>query len=60
MIALDGEREVVFNKNDKVEIEFTDKGPCVIDVQATLNAAAKKGIFVDKEVATETANCPGV
>ena len=55
MIALDGEREVVFNESDKVEIEFTCKGPRVIDVQATLNAAAKRGVFLDKEVATETA-----
>lgn len=53
MIALDGEREVIFNDDDKVEIEFTDQGPRVIDVQATLNAAAKKGFFLDKGVGNE-------
>ena len=54
MIALDGEREVVFNANDRIEIELTDKGPWVIDVQATLNAAANKGFFLEKEVGTKT------
>jgi predicted polyphosphate/ATP-dependent NAD kinase len=53
MIALDGEREVVFGEKDRVEIEFAEDGPWVIDVHATLNAAAKKGLFLDKEVGVE-------
>lgn len=46
IIALDGEREVDFYAEDSIEVEFSDAGPWVIDVEKTLHAAANDGFFV--------------
>jgi predicted polyphosphate/ATP-dependent NAD kinase len=48
MVALDGEREVLFNRNDKIEVELTSYGPNVIDIHKSLNAASKEGFFIEK------------
>jgi hypothetical protein len=48
MIALDGEREVPFNKNDVVEIELSPNGPRVVDIHDTLKAASQGGFFIEK------------
>lgn len=48
MIALDGEREVSFNNDDKVEVELTLKGPNVIDIHESLKAASEGGFFIEE------------
>jgi hypothetical protein len=48
MVALDGEREVSFNKNDKIEVELTLDGPRVIDIHKSLKAASEGGFFIEK------------
>ena len=48
MVALDGEREVFFNKNDKIEVELTSEGPNVIDIHKSLKAASEGGFFIEK------------
>jgi predicted polyphosphate/ATP-dependent NAD kinase len=45
VIALDGERELTFGKGDKVVISLSRNGPKVVDVEATLRAAAEGGFF---------------
>jgi len=45
IVALDGEREITFGKNDKVVIGLSNDGPKVVDVGGTLVAAAKEGYF---------------
>jgi predicted polyphosphate/ATP-dependent NAD kinase len=47
MVALDGEREVSFNSNDKVEIELILEGPNVIDIHKSLKAASEGGFFIE-------------
>ncbi|NLJ58403.1 MAG: ATP-NAD kinase [Tissierellia bacterium] len=48
MVALDGEREVSFSKNDKIEIELSPLGPNVIDIHETLKAASEDGFFIEE------------
>ena len=48
MVALDGEREVSFTKNDKIEIELSLLGPTVIDIHESLKAASEGGFFIEK------------
>jgi len=48
MVALDGEREVSFNRNDKIEIELSSSGPRVIDIHKSLKAASEGGFFIEK------------
>lgn len=48
MVALDGEREVPFNKSDTVEVELSSSGPRVIDIHKTLKAASEGGFFIEK------------
>lgn len=45
MIALDGEREVAFNEDDKVDIVLSLQGPNVIKINETLEAAVKGNFF---------------
>lgn len=45
MVALDGEREVAFNKEDLVEISLSYEGLDVINVTETLDAAVKGNFF---------------
>lgn len=49
MVALDGEREVHFGKDDLVEIGLDQDGPLVINVAQTLEAAARDGLFTHSE-----------
>ena len=49
MVALDGEREVSFNKNDKIEVELSSQGPNVIDIHNSLKAASQGGFFIEKD-----------
>jgi predicted polyphosphate/ATP-dependent NAD kinase len=45
-LALDGERSFVLKPRQRAEVKLSDKGPPVVDVEATLRAAAKAGVFV--------------
>lgn len=49
MVALDGEREVPFNKRDKIEIELSPFGPNVVDIHESLTAASRGGFFIEKD-----------
>ena len=46
ILALDGEREIVVSPTDPIHIRLTANGPQMVDVQATLSAAADMGYFV--------------
>jgi predicted polyphosphate/ATP-dependent NAD kinase len=45
-IALDGEREVVLQEGEKVNVRFNRCGPLVVDLERTLEEAAKVGLMV--------------
>jgi hypothetical protein len=45
-IALDGEREVVMRRHDRIAIRLQPAGPRVIDPQQVLALAAQQGFFV--------------
>lgn len=49
MIALDGEREVPFNKKDRIGIQLSLNGPYVIDINESLRSASKGGFFIEKD-----------
>ena len=44
-IALDGEREVVLRKGDKMTVHFNRQGPLVVNLEKTLVEAAKAGLM---------------
>lgn len=46
VIALDGEREIEFLKNDDVVIELKKDGPVTIDINLTIELAASQGVFI--------------
>lgn len=46
VIALDGERSIVIHKAEELFIRLSANGPHVIDLRATMRAAAAKGYFV--------------
>jgi predicted polyphosphate/ATP-dependent NAD kinase len=46
VIALDGEREIEFSKNDNVVIELKNDGPVTIDINLAIELAASQGAFV--------------
>jgi len=46
VIALDGERMFRFSPRSPPEVTLSAEGPVVIDVSATLNAAAQQGVLV--------------
>ncbi len=48
VIALDGERSLVFHKPEPLQIRLSADGPRVIDIRATMRAAAAQGFFVDR------------
>lgn len=48
MVALDGEREVSFNRGDNIEIELSPNGPWVVDIPTSLKAASRGGFFIEK------------
>jgi predicted polyphosphate/ATP-dependent NAD kinase len=45
IIAADGEREISFNKGDKLEFKITRKGPIHVDVRRTMEKAVLEGFF---------------
>lgn len=45
IIAADGEREITFNKGDKLEFRITRKGPIHVDVRKTMEKAVSEGFF---------------
>lgn len=45
VIALDGEREVEVGKNEVWTISYNPKGPFVVDIGATVQEAARMGLF---------------
>lgn len=47
VIALDGERTVVIHKPEPVQIRMSAAGPRVVDIRATMRAAAANGYFVE-------------
>ncbi|HBH12540.1 MAG: Acetoin catabolism protein X [Clostridiales bacterium 38_11] len=49
MVALDGEREVPFTKNDNIEIELSPFGPNVVNIHKSLTAASRGGFFIEKD-----------
>lgn len=44
-IALDGEREILFKKDDEFTFVITRGGPSCVDIRKTLEAAQKNGFF---------------
>ena len=50
ILALDGEREVLIDPQDRVEIELCRDGPRVVKIREVLEEAAKKGFFVNRRV----------
>ncbi|MER5387647.1 NAD(+)/NADH kinase [Saccharopolyspora sp. NPDC002686] len=44
-VALDGERECEFGPGDEVTVRLTNRGPRVLDVQAVLDTAARRGLL---------------
>jgi hypothetical protein len=44
-IALDGEREVVLGKHDRMTVHFNRQGPIVVDLQRTLAEASRVGLM---------------
>ncbi|KUK72346.1 MAG: AcoR protein [Clostridiales bacterium 38_11] len=48
IIAVDGEREIVFNKGDSFEFKLTRNGPIQVDVRKTMETAVVEGFFKTK------------
>ncbi len=46
VLALDGERELTLRRGETTTLRLSDQGPLVLDVQATLQAAARQGALV--------------
>lgn len=49
VLALDGERTLVHHQAARVEIRLSADGPRVVDIRATMRAAAAKGYFVERD-----------
>jgi predicted polyphosphate/ATP-dependent NAD kinase len=45
-IAIDGERELAFSAGDQVTVRLDQQGPFTIDVDKTMAAAVRKGLFL--------------
>lgn len=50
VMALDGERTLVFHQSEPLEIRLNANGPRVVDARAAMRAAAAKGFFVERAV----------
>ena len=48
ILALDGEREVEVERDDRISIRLTKNGPYVIDIQRAMEESAKNGFFVER------------
>jgi predicted polyphosphate/ATP-dependent NAD kinase len=53
-IALDGEREVVLKQGEQMSVSFNRCGPLVVDLDRTLEEAAKIGLMVGSATPTTT------
>jgi predicted polyphosphate/ATP-dependent NAD kinase len=51
VLALDGEREIEFSAKDEVIVRLEDDGPVTLDVEATIESAARSGVFVNHRTA---------
>lgn len=47
VIALDGERALVFHQAEALEMRLSADGPRVVDIRAAMRAAAAQGFFVE-------------
>jgi len=45
ILALDGEREVVVHPGERVFVKLSERGPLLIDMHQTLQAAARRGLL---------------
>lgn len=45
IVAVDGEREIVFRKGDRLGFRITREGPYHVDIERTLEAAQQDGFF---------------
>ncbi len=45
VMAVDGEREVEVGSRDRVELVLNCDGPLVVNIKATMDAAARRGVF---------------
>lgn len=50
VIALDGERALVFHQGEAIEIRLSANGPHVVDIHAALRAAAAQGFFIAGQI----------
>lgn len=48
IIAVDGEREIKFEKGDQLSFHIVRKGPIHVDVKKTLETALKEDFFINK------------
>ena len=48
VLALDGEREVLFSQGDVLEFTVTRNGPLKVDIEEAVNAAKKANMFLRK------------
>ena len=46
VIALDGEREITFKKDDLFKFKITRRGPLSVNIKNTLESAQKNGFFI--------------
>ena len=47
LVALDGERELVFKAGDRLSVSLSPRGPWVVDIGTTISRAASEGLFVE-------------
>lgn len=53
-IALDGEREIVLQEGDQMTVSFNRHGPLVVNLERTLEEAAKMGLMISKAIPPTT------
>jgi predicted polyphosphate/ATP-dependent NAD kinase len=49
ILALDGEREVAVREGERVTVALSDRGPVLIDMRRTMQAAARHGLLARPE-----------
>ncbi|MCE3550214.1 NAD(+)/NADH kinase [Pseudonocardia sp. RS11V-5] len=53
-VAVDGEREIEFGPSTRVTVRLAHDGPRVLDVRATLAAAAAQGLLIERRISIDT------
>ncbi len=56
VLALDGEREVEIQPEQRLQVRVSDAGPRVVDVQMALRQAAERGFFVRRTGGAKSSN----